>query len=142
MEDATEAIDCFHGADHVYALEGTQILDAEYDREFSCGINHCHVKAAAHAYGKGRCFYLAGLKYNAENTRLLYRAMLWCAGKEELLKKAFSSNVYTECHYYPTAGKYALVNNSEKEQTTVFYDINGVEKEYRLRPNEIAWIKE
>lgn len=142
MEDATEGIDCFHGADHVYALDGTQILDAEYDREFPCGINRCHVKAAVHEYGKGRCFYLAGLKYNAENTRLLYRAMLWCAGKEELLKKAFSSNVYTECHYYPTAGKYALVNNSEKDQTTVFYDINGVEKEYRLRPNEIAWIKE
>ncbi len=58
------------------------------------------------------------------------------------IKRAFSSNVNTECNYYPTDGKYALVNNMATEQKTVFYDINGKPTEYSLKPDEIRWIKE
>ena len=100
------------------------------------------MKAAVNEYGKGRSFYLAGLKYNAQNTRLLYRAMLWCAHKEDLLKKAFSTNPETECNYYPAAGKYALVNNTDLLQKTSFYNKNGERKEYILKANEIVWIEE
>ena len=92
------------------------------------------------SYGKGRTFYLAGLRYNAMNNRIFYRALLWCAGKEELLYKAFSSNINTECHYYPDSKRYALVNNTAETQDTVFYDIQGNQKEYRLEANQIIWI--
>lgn len=140
-EDLDGEVDYADGVTDVYAKEGVQILDASYQDKLWRGMDNCHVKMAVNEYGKGRCFYLAGLRYNATNTRLFYRAMLWCAGKENLLKKAFSSNVYTECHYYPESGKYALVNNTSVEQKTVFFDIEGREKEYLLTPNEIVWIK-
>lgn len=140
MEDLTGEVEYFGGTDHVYALENVQVLDAKYEKDFPCGINNCHVKMAVNSYGMGRTFYLAGLKYNAENTRILYRAMLWCAHKENLLKKAFSSNVNVECNYYPANGKYALVNNTAETQKTTFYDIHGVQTAYVLKPDEIIWI--
>lgn len=142
MEDIDGEVDYAGGAEHIYALDGAQILDAKYDEKFPCGVNQGHVKMAVNAYGKGRSFYLAGLSYNAMNTRLLYRAMLWCAGKEELLKRAFSTNIYTECNYYPLTKKYAIVNNTAEEQKTVFYDMAGKAVEYVLSPNKIIWIDE
>lgn len=141
-EDLIGEVEYASGTDHVYALENAQILDGKIDRNCSSSINNCHVKMAVNSYGKGRSFYLAGLKYNAENTRLLYRAMLWCAGKEALLKRAFSSNIHTECHYYPAVGKYALVNNSGQKQETTFYDRNGKQTGYVLQPDAIVWIEE
>lgn len=140
--DMKETPDYGGGTDHVYALEGTQVLDMRFSEDFPAGENCGHVKMAVHSYGKGRCFYLAGMKYNAQNARTLYRAMLWCAGKEHLLERAYSSNIFTECHYYPESGKYALVNNGEAAQKTVFYDISGNKRAYTLQPNEICWIEE
>lgn len=141
LEDATGEIEYGNDLYDVYALEGTTILDIAPDKYYGSGINLGHVKMAVNGFGKGRCFYSAGLKYNAENTRLLYRAMLWCAGKEDLLKKAFATNVNVECNYYPEIKKYALINNTDKPQTTVFYDIDGNERELTLFKNEIKWIK-
>ncbi len=134
--DVTDAIDYAGGDDHVYALDGTQILDC-----VPAQMGNCHVKLSANEYFGGRTVYLAGLNYNAQNTRLLYRAMLWCARKENLLLKAFSTNVNVECNYYPEQGKYALVNNTAEEQKTVFYDIDGASKNYVLKANEVLWIK-
>ncbi len=134
--DVTDEIDYAGGDDHVYALDGTQILDC-----VPAQMGNCHVKLAANEYFGGRTVYLAGLNYNAQNTRLLYRAMLWCARKENLLLKAFSTNVNVECNYYPAQGKYALVNNTAEEQKTVFYDIDGAAKNYVLKANEVLWIK-
>lgn len=139
-EDLVGEIDYADGTDHIFAREGVQVLDAAYSDFLPKGINNCHVKMAVNSYGEGRCFYLSGLGYNAMNTRLFYRALLWCAGKEALLQKAFSSNIHTECHYYPESGKYALVNNTSEKQTTVFYDVEGKKKEYVLNENEILWL--
>lgn len=139
-EDLSDAVDYAHGTDHVFAREGVQVLDVAYSDDLPKGVNNGHVKMAVNTYGKGRCFYLAGLKYNATNTRLFYRALLWCAGKEASLRKAFSSNVHTECHYYPESKKYALVNNTAEKQTTVFYDVDGKQTEYTLKESEILWI--
>ena len=138
-EDVTDKVDYADAGDHVYALDGAKVLDATGSGGY-IGVNNCHVRMSVNEYGKGRCFYLAGLRYNAMNARLFYRALLWCAGKEELLKKAFSSNVNTECHYYPESKRYALVNNTSEKQSTVFYDIQGNQKAYTLSPNEIVWI--
>ena len=139
MEDVNEAIDYGDGPDHVYALPDSCVLDAKYVGS-APSVNNCHVKMATNEYGNGRSFYLSGLRYNATNTRVLYRALLWCSKKESLLYKCFSSNVDTECHYYPQSKRYALVNNTNQEQITNFYDINGNCKEYTLNPNEIIWI--
>ncbi len=140
-QDITKGIDYAFSTDHVYALEGAKVLDAKYLGGCS-GVNNCHVKMAVNEYCKGRTFYLAGMRYDAESTRMVYRALLWCAKKEDLLLKAFSSNVNTDCHYYPESRRYALVNNTADVQTTLFYDVNGKSKEYTLQPNEIVWIEE
>ena len=140
-QDITKGIDYAFSTDHVYALEGAMVLDAKYLGGCS-GVNNCHVKMAVNEYGKGRTFYLAGMRYDAESTRMVYRALLWCAKKEDLLLKAFSSNVNTDCHYYPESRRYALVNNTAYLQATLFYDVNGNSKEYTLQPNEIVWIEE
>ena len=84
---------------------------------------------------------MAGMAFNAQNVRLLYRAMLWTAGKENALYRGFSSNIHTECHYYPDKNIYAIVNNDSDKQITDFYDINGSCKQVELQPYEIVWIK-
>ena len=96
---------------------------------------------AVNNFGKGRSFYMAGMSYNAVNTRLLYRALLWVVSKEDLLYKAFSSNIHTECHYYPESGTYAIINNSDKPQETWFYNIDGKKKQVEISPCGILWIK-
>ena len=133
-EDVTGEIDYAESDGHVYALDGTQILDGIPAR-----MENYHVKLSANEYHQGRTVYMAGLGYNEQNARLLYRAMLWCAKKENELYKAFSTNIQVECNYYPASGKYALVNNSNKSQTTIFYDMSGNAKEVCLKANEIIW---
>lgn len=140
--DGIDGIDYADGTDHVFAADSALILDARYARDFPCGTNCCHVKMAVNEYGGGRCFYLAGMKYGGESSRMLYRAMLWCAHKEDELYKAFSTNVGTECHYYPESATYAVVNNTDLSQATVFYDMNGKARELILEPGEIKWITE
>lgn len=141
-EEVTEAIDYGNDLWNIYALDGAQVLDIAPDNVLGVGANAGHVRMVANTYGNGRCFYMSGIRYNYETTRLLYRAMLWTARKETLLKKAFSSNVGTECHYYPDQKKYAVANNTLEEQKTKFYDINGNMSELILKPLEIVWIEE
>ena len=136
-EELTGEFVCTGADDHVYALDSSQILDS-----ISAKAGNCHVKLACNCYYEGRSVYMAGLIYNAENTRLLYRAMLWCARKESELKKCFSTNINVECNYYPIEGKYALVNNTSESQTTDFYDKNGVMNTYIVPANKIVWIEE
>lgn len=132
--DVMGEIDYAESDEHVYALDGTQILDGIPAR-----MGNYHVKLSANEYHQGRTVYMAGLGYNAQNARLLYRAMLWCAKKENELYKAFSTNMQVECNYYPASGKYALVNNSDRTQTTIFYDVSGKAEEICLKANEIIW---
>ncbi len=140
LDDVTAPIDYCGDFNNIYALKGTTILDIDPDKYLGLGANCGHVRMACNEYGNGRTFYMTGIKYNAENARLLYRALLWASHKEDLLQKAYSSNVNTECHYYPNSGKYAIVNNSKQTQTTTFFDIDGNAKEITLKPLEIAWL--
>lgn len=137
MKDASGALDTYTAENDVYALEGTQVLQVA---GFKDVLNLGHIKASCNEYFGGRTCYFAGLRYNAENARTLYRALLWSAKKEDLLHKAFSSNYNVDCNYYPSSKKYALVNNTAEKQTTTFYDINGNATEYTLAPNELRWI--
>ena len=141
--EITDGIGSFdYGEDqkNIYALPGTKVLDIAFSDRFRRNVNVGEVKMAVNEFGKGRSFYMTGLPYSFENAKLLYRAMVWCAGKE--LHRAFSDNVNTDCSYYPEDGMYAVVNNSGKEQITGFYDINGRRSEIALAPMEIRWLSE
>lgn len=125
---------------NIYALEGAQVLKMAYSARCNRKVNVGEVKAAVNEYGKGRSFYVTGLPYTLENARLLYRALLWVTKKEEHARRAYSENPKVDCHFYEESGKYALVNNAESEQETVFYDMNGNAKKISLAPMQILWL--
>ncbi|MBC2605011.1 1,3-beta-galactosyl-N-acetylhexosamine phosphorylase [Pelagicoccus albus] len=89
---------------------------------------------AVNEFAKGRCVYLAGHTYEAKNLRVLLRALFWAAGKESLVEKGFSSNLYCECAYYPKSGKLVVINNSSEPQTTSISTASGA-IEISLEPN-------
>ena len=124
---------------NIYALDNAKVLDIAISDRFRRNVNVGEVKMAVNEYGKGRSFYITGLPYSFENSRLLYKAMCWAANKD--LYVAYSSNPATECNYYPEAGKYAVANNSDETQVTDFYDVNGNKRTIELKPTEIIWLK-
>lgn len=128
------------GMKNIYALEGTQVLDIRFDAGHERGVNTGEVKMAVNSYGKGRAFYAAGLPYSFENARLLYRALLYTAGKEEQLHRAFSTNVNTDCGYYADTDMYAVSNNSPLAQRTDVYDVGGRKISIELRGGELVWL--
>ena len=142
LNDAESEIEYNGGIQNIYALEGTTILDKKTESRLGVDINAFHVKLAVNEYGKGRSVYLAGYKHSAANVRMLLRMLTWAARKESELNKAFSSNILTECNYYSQGNLYALINNSDKQAETTFYDINGQAKQTVLQPNELRWIKQ
>ena len=116
------------------------MLDIAFSDRFKRNVNVGEVKMAVNEYGRGRSFYITGLPYSFENSRLLYKAMCYVAKKD--LNVCYATNAATECNYYPAAKKYAIVNNSDQPQTTDFYDINGKKTILSLAPMEIRWVKE
>ncbi|MBQ5929977.1 MAG: 1,3-beta-galactosyl-N-acetylhexosamine phosphorylase, partial [Clostridia bacterium] len=135
-------IDCGEGMKNVYALKGADVLDIQISPRFTRNVNVGEVKLAANDYVYGRGVYLAGLPYSPQNARLLLRALYWSAHKEKELEKAYSSNVNTDCTYYPETKKYAIINNANEEVKTTFFDVNGKAKELTLGAGEIVWIQE
>lgn len=140
-EDVASAVDYGEGMKNVYALKGADVLDIEISPRFTRSVNVGEVKLCANSFGGGRGVYIAGLPYSSQNARLLLRAMFWACGKENELKKAFSTNVEVDCTYYPESKKYAIVNNTQTEQRTVFYDVNGRAQELTVKGGEIVWIE-
>ncbi len=131
-QDRTEDFDFGESMRNIYALvKETEIV------EFSGGEVH----ASAHAYGKGRGVYLAGLPYSIANTRLLLRSLYYAACKEESLYRWYADNPYCEVDAYPEAGEYAVLNNSSKVQATKVYDGEGRVTEEILEPGGIVWRK-
>ena len=131
----TEDIESFNfgeSMNNVYALsEDTKIL------EYSKGEVHL----AANAYGNGRCVYISGLPYSNENTRLLLRSMYYAAQKEADLYKWFAKNTAVEVHAYPEIKKYAVLNNSNQEQSSIIYDDSSSTFEVNLSSGEIRWFE-
>ena len=93
---------------------------------------------AVNSFGAGRSVYISGLPYSFENSRILYRAILWSAGAEEQLHKWYSSNYNVEVHAFVANGKYCVVNNTYEPQDTVVYT-DGSSFELHLEANEIKW---
>ena len=138
-DDVQGEIDYGEGMKNVYALQGAQVLDITISDRFKRNVNVGEVKLAANDYGKGRGVYIAGLPYSPQNARLLLRAMYWASHKETEMTKAYSSNVQTDCSYYPESKKYAIINNTNEEQTTTFYDVNGKAETLVIAAGDIVW---
>ncbi|WP_281550136.1 1,3-beta-galactosyl-N-acetylhexosamine phosphorylase [Murimonas intestini] len=128
-EDAGETIDFGEGKKNIYALEGTTIL-VQNEKEVQLAVNE---------YGKGRSVYISGLPYSFENSRLLYRSILWSTHDEENLHSWFSSNYNAEVHAYIESGKYCVVNNTYEPLDTVIYRGDSSSFELHLDANEIKW---
>ena len=129
LEDCTKPVDFGEGKKNIFAFEGTTILNHK-EKEVQMAVNE---------YGKGRAVYISGLPYSFENSRILYRSMLWSVHDEENLHKWYSTNFNVEVHAYVKNGKYCVVNNTYEPQTTTVYRGDGTSFELSMDANEIKW---
>ena len=97
------------------------------------------VQLAVNEFGAGRCVYISGLPYSFENSRILYRSIMWSAHSEDALTQWFSTNFNVEVHAYVKNGKYCVVNNTYEPQNTTVYRGDGSSFELNLEANEIKW---
>ena len=128
LKDVAGEVDFGEGKKSIYAYEGTDIL-VQKDKEVQMAVN---------SFGNGRSVYISGLPYSFENSRVLYRAILWAANGEEILNKWFSTNYNVEVHAFVANGKYCVVNNTYVPQDTTVYTDSG-SFELHLDANEIRW---
>ena len=128
LSDVAGEVDFGEGKKSIFAYEGTDIL-VQKDKE---------VQMATNSFGNGRSVYISGLPYSFENSRVLYRAILWAAHGEEQLHRWFSTNYNVEVHAFVANGKYCVVNNTYVPQETVVYTDND-SFELHLDANEIRW---
>jgi len=128
LADVAGEVDFGEGKKNIFAYEGTEIL-VQKDKEVQMAVN---------SFGNGRSVYISGLPYSFENSRILYRAILWAAHGEEILNKWFSTNYNVEVHAFIANGKYCVVNNTYVPQDTVVYTDND-HFELHLEANEIRW---
>lgn len=129
LADCTGNVNFGEGKKNIYALPGAEIL-VQREREVQMAVN---------AYGAGRAVYVSGLPYSFENSRILYRAILWSARDEENLRRWFSSNFNAEVHAFVENGKYCVVNNTYEPQHTTVYRGDGESFALDLAANEIKW---
>lgn len=128
-EDCGEHIDFGEGKKNIFALPDTTVI-----RQVDKGV-----QLAANDFGDGRCVYISGLPYSFENSRLLYRAILWASGAESEIHRWFSTNYHAEVHAYVKNGKYCVVNNTYEPQRTTVYKGDGTSFEVELAANQIIW---
>ncbi|MBQ4901882.1 1,3-beta-galactosyl-N-acetylhexosamine phosphorylase [Paenibacillus sp. Marseille-P2973] len=127
--NGSKEIDFGEGKKSIFALEGTKIL-RQIDQEVQLAVNE---------FGAGRSVYISGLPYSFENSRLLYRAILWSTHSDGELNRWFSENYNVEVHAYVKNGKYCVVNNTYEPQETVVYRGDGSSFSLKLEANEIKW---
>ena len=128
LADVPGDVDFGEGKKSIYALENTEVL-VQREKEVQMAVN---------TYGQGRSVYLSGLPYSFENSRILYRAILWAAHGEEDLHKWYSTNYNVEVHAFVKNGKYCVVNNTYVPQDTTVYTDSG-SFDLHLEANEICW---
>ena len=129
LSDITGEVDFGEGKKNIYAFEGTQIL-VQRDKEVQMAVN---------SFGKGRAVYISGLPYSFENSRILYRSILWSSGNEDSIYQWFSTNFNVEVHADVKNGKFCVVNNTYEPQDTTVYVGDGTCFELHMEANEIKW---
>ncbi|MBN1780172.1 1,3-beta-galactosyl-N-acetylhexosamine phosphorylase [bacterium] len=131
LADAGDEIDLGVRTSSVYVSSpGTELLAG----------SGTEVILAANTYGRGRSVYFAGYLHHPFNMRLLHRALLWASGQEKEMKRWFSSNMHTDCAFYPDVDEFVVMNNSEQEQDTTVYDQEGNAIRFSLEPMEMKWL--
>ena len=139
LEDVEGEVDFGEGKKNIVALEGTQVL-IQNATELPFQVRHAEeVQMAVREFGNGRGVYISGLPYSFENSRILYRAVLWSASAESELNCWFSTNYNVEVHAYVKNGKYCVVNNTYEPQDTTVYVGDGSCFDLHLEANEIKW---
>lgn len=128
LEDSEE-VDFGEGKKNIYALPSATIL-VQKEKEVQMAVNE---------FGKGRAVYISGLPYSFENSRVLYRAVLWSTHSEDELNRWFSTNYNVDVHAYPKNNKYCVVNNTDEPQQTTIHRGDGSSFELALEPNQIIW---
>ena len=128
-EDSKGTIDFGENQKNMYALEGAEVL-VETGKRVNLAVNE---------FGKGRAVYMSGLPYSFENSRLLYRSILWSAHDEDNLHKWFSTNYNVEVHAYVENGKFCVVNNTYEPQETTVYRGDGTSFHLDMKANEMIW---
>lgn len=128
-EDCTKDIDFGEGKKNMYALDHASVL-VQKEKEVQMAVNE---------FGKGRAVYISGLPYSFENSRLLYRSILWSTHDEEELNKWFSTNYNVEVHAFVKNNKYCVVNNTYETQKTTIYLGDSSSFDLELKANEIIW---
>ena len=68
---------------------------------------------------------MSGFSYNARNARVLYRAILWAAGKESLADEYMTDGENFECAYYPNTKTLVVINNSTEAGTVTVKTPDG-----------------
>ena len=132
-------VDFGEGKKNIVALDGTTVL-VQNATELPFAVRHAEeVQMAVREFGKGRGVYISGLPYSFENSRVLYRAVLWSASAEDELHCWYSTNYNVEVHAYVKNGKYCVVNNTYEPQDTTVYVGDGTSFELHLEANEIKW---
>ena len=127
LQDITKPVDFGEGKKNMYAYADTEIL-VQRDREVQMAVNE---------FGKGRSVYISGLPYSFENSRILYRSILWSAHGEDILHCWYSENFNVEVHAYVENGKYCVVNNTYEPQETTVYCGDGSSFFLKLEAHEI-----
>ncbi|MCI6430781.1 MAG: 1,3-beta-galactosyl-N-acetylhexosamine phosphorylase [Oliverpabstia sp.] len=129
IEDCKGDVDFGEGKKNIYAMPETTIIK-QTEKEVQMAVNE---------FGNGRGVYISGLPYSFENSRVLYRAIMWASHDEENLHKWFSTNYNVEVHAYVKNGKYCIVNNTYEPQKTTVYKGDGTSFDLELDANEIIW---
>ncbi len=129
LADTVKPVDFGEGKKSIFAYEDTCIL-VQREKEVQMAVNE---------FGNGRAVYISGLPYSFENSRILYRSILWSAHGEDKLTQWFSTNFNVEVHAYVKNQKYCVVNNTYEPQDTVIYRGDGSSFALRLEANEIQW---
>ncbi|MCC5833819.1 MAG: 1,3-beta-galactosyl-N-acetylhexosamine phosphorylase [Opitutales bacterium] len=136
-------------SDHFIRTDSQQPLDLGLHRSnvFAASastrpilVDDGHILVATNTFGSGRSVYLAELPYSLENSRLLYRSLLWASQKEDLATFGFSTNPLTDCAVFPEQEKMVITNNSDSEQQTTVYDHSGISHDISLSPYAYEWI--
>ncbi len=139
LEDTNGDVDFGEGKKNIVALDGTTVL-IQNATELPFAVRHAEeVQMAVKSFGKGRGVYISGLPYSFENSRVLYRAVLWSASAEDELHRWYSTNYNAEVHAYVKNGKYCVVNNTYEPLDTTVYTGDGASFNLHLEANEIKW---
>ena len=130
-KDLKGPVDYGEGMTMIYkAADDLEVLDVQNG---SCAM-------AAHACGKGRAVYFAGMPYDLQNARLLQRALYWAAHDEAEIDNWASDNVETEVTAYPETGRFSVVNNSLSPQEGTVHAPDGKVYAFSLPAAGCVWM--